>query len=132
MAVPFVACSVAFDQCGEFWAPSPVRSAGSVEGVGAGEMAGYVVGVSMAKKKKVATSKPCICLEAVQKKLSFQTEKHCGARIVTAFIMNFKSNTLRESPPALLLEKINPKASRKPLPTVVCAFCPFCGKRYKV
>lgn len=69
----------------------------------------------------MAKAKPnCKCLDLVQKKLL--TERP-NTRLQTAFTMRG-----RVIGPLLAVEKIDPKKRTK-LPTIVCGYCPICGKR---
>lgn len=67
----------------------------------------------------------CKCIPAVNKTLA-----KSNARLKTSFRINFSTGKSSEIL-VLPLEKI--EKSRKPLPSLVCTFCPFCGKKlYKV
>lgn len=62
---------------------------------------------------------PCKCLPQAQKAL-----KEHNTEIVTHFRMNGKM-----TPPSVATAKINSK-SRQQAKTVLCSYCPFCGKKY--
>jgi tRNA(Ile2) C34 agmatinyltransferase TiaS len=70
-----------------------------------------------------AKTKPCTCLERVQKKLA---DERPNTRLQVAF--NMQGQVVG---PLLAVEKIDPKKRAK-LPTVVCAYCPICGKKMRV
>ena len=78
-----------------------------------------------ATAKKCSATKECKCREQVNKQLS---EKF-GAGLTCKTVVNFKTGKMRPSPPLLMVDNDDPK-SRKPLPTIMCAYCPFCGKKY--
>ena len=69
------------------------------------------------KKKKRVKSKRCNCLSQVNKKLD---EKHY--QVVFSFTIN------GDVYPVLEVEKIDGRPRAK-APLVVCAFCPFCGRK---
>lgn len=75
-------------------------------------------------KKKVKEKKPkqCRCLSSIDRQLSKE-----GFRVATVFQLDFKDGAVRTYP-LVRLEREEPR-SRKEIPTVVCKFCPFCGKQ---
>jgi len=75
----------------------------------------------MAKKKKPATR--CNCVEQVNEQL-----KPMNAKITQNLRMNFATREASMSSPSIVLHKIDSKL-KKPLPTVLVAFCPFCGTK---
>lgn len=75
--------------------------------------------VSKAKPK----SKECKCIEQVNELLKDQ-----NAAIAQNFLFA-NSGSINMSPPFIRLEKSDPK-KRSSLPNVLCAYCPFCGKKY--
>jgi hypothetical protein len=74
---------------------------------------------------KTATPKDCDCIKQVNAKLS-----DSNAEVETRILLDFKTNKVATSGAMVLLSKIDPK-KRKSLPAVMCAFCQFCGKKYK-
>lgn len=74
----------------------------------------------MPKKKK-----SCLCLEQVNKKL-----KDSNCKVAQGLQVNFKTGAASMSPPFIVTEKIDRKI-RKRMPSVICSFCPFCGKKYE-
>lgn len=75
-----------------------------------------------AKKKPAA--KRCRCAQLVNRRL-----ERNNARLYQPMHIDFDKGKAGLLGPALLLEKID-STKRKELPTVACAYCPFCGKRY--
>lgn len=69
------------------------------------------------------TKDGCGCLDAAQK----EAEPH-GFAFDTAIQMDFDAGRGRVAGPFLAVHRID-GAKRKRLPTVTCAYCPFCGKR---
>lgn len=79
-----------------------------------------------AKKKKPKQEKPCNCLELTQKALA---EQRPGVHLKTELSINFKTGKCRTIGPLLVVAKDGDAPKRVKLPTIVCTFCPFCGKR---
>lgn len=69
-------------------------------------------------------AKKCKCLAACQKKAREQ-----GFQFVSKPCIDFKAGKVGMAGPFLMVEKCDGFPKRKPLPTVCCAFCPFCGKK---
>ncbi len=69
-------------------------------------------------------SKMCKCVDQVNEQLAASNVK-----IGQGLQINFKTGQSSMSPPQIVLEKINAKV-RKRMPTVLCSFCPFCGKKF--
>lgn len=74
----------------------------------------------LVRQELAKRSKPCKCLDLIQKKLA---QERPNVRLQTAFTMRG-----RVIGPLLAVEKIDP-TKRAKLPTIVCAFCPICGKK---
>lgn len=69
--------------------------------------------------------KRCNCVEQVQKQAKEQ-----GFQLVRKLTFDFDKRQAGLSGPLLLVERTeDAKRGRKPLPTVECAYCPFCGKK---
>lgn len=62
------------------------------------------------------------CIEEVNKALEERNAALCSRTKI-----NFKTGKISTIGPILQVEKLDPKI-RKPLPTLLCNFCPFCGK----
>jgi hypothetical protein len=77
----------------------------------------------MAKKMK-STAK-CKCLEAADKEL----REHYGATFKRSLTMNFDTMQAGIAGPFLAIEWVANTRSNRKLPTVECAYCPFCGKK---
>lgn len=75
--------------------------------------------------RKPKKAKPCNCLELTQKALA---EKYPNVRLRTELSINFTSGKARVVGPVLEVEKID-TAKRERLPTILCTYCPFCGKK---
>lgn len=74
--------------------------------------------------KKSVESQQCNCLEQVQEQL-----KEHNTTIVQSLQINFKTGKGSLSNPRIAVQKINSK-SKKPAIPILCAHCPFCGKKY--
>lgn len=66
----------------------------------------------------------CECLGEVCKALA----EH-NATVETKGMIDFATGTVSESPPMIVVSKIDPN-KRKPLSPLFCSYCPFCGKKY--
>lgn len=77
------------------------------------------------KKKPKKYEAPCECVVKVNKQL---VERN--AVLVIKSIVNMDTGDIRPSSPVIAVEKYDPKG-RKPLPTIFCRYCPFCGKDQK-
>lgn len=73
--------------------------------------------------KKKPQTKECDCITKVNELLE---EKGCAIR--TEVLISFKTGKIRQSKPSIRLEKL--AGSKKPLFTLFCSYCPFCGKKY--
>ncbi len=74
----------------------------------------------MPKKKPAAG---CKCADAVDKRL-----ESMGGALTRNLQINFDTGKSGLSPPILVVERVG--NGRKPLPTVYCTYCPFCGVKY--
>lgn len=63
----------------------------------------------------------CDCITKVNEKL-----KDLGVRIKQQLMVNLKTGTTRLDGPFVTMEKAG---SKKPLPSMSCVYCPFCGKK---
>lgn len=78
----------------------------------------------MAKKK--ATKPGCNCIEQVNKQL-----EDSNAKVAQYLQVNFKTGEATMSNPMVAVEKkIHSSRTRTKLPSLICSFCPFCGKKY--
>ena len=75
-----------------------------------------------ATKRKKKTG--CKCIEAADKQL----REEFGATFKRALTMDFSTMTPGLAGPFLAIEFVTSTRSNRKLPTVECAFCPFCGK----
>lgn len=64
----------------------------------------------------------CDCAASVNEKLV----EH-NAVLDRGLLIDRSTGTVRMAPPALSVSKLDPK-KRGRLPTLYCAFCPFCGE----
>lgn len=82
-----------------------------------------------ATTKKTAPPKAkhtgCKCVEQMNKLLA---EKN--AQLDCRTLMNFKTGKCRTSPPLLSVVKLDSSKRKPSLPTVLCSFCPCCGKEF--
>lgn len=76
-------------------------------------------------KKQKKPAKACECVEQVNEQL-----KERGAAITRLMQFDFTKGVAGMSPPVIAMHKIGSHKSRKPLPTLCAAYCPFCGKKY--
>ncbi len=72
-------------------------------------------------KKKPTKKRPCNCIDIVNKGL----ESH-GASLETNIEINFKTQQITTAGPIIALHK---SSKAKPLATMYCTYCPFCGKK---
>ena len=77
----------------------------------------------MAKKRQKQNSE-CDCIAQVNDLIE---DKGCAIR--TEVLISFKDGKIRKSKPSIRLEKL--QGSKKPLFTLFCSYCPFCGKKYQ-
>jgi hypothetical protein len=77
----------------------------------------------MAKKAKKPPT-PCDCVEQFNELL-----KEHNTQISQGIRLNFDDNTGGASQPYIVTEKID-KRKRGAAKTVLCSYCPFCGKEY--
>ena len=77
-------------------------------------------------KSKPKAVKACDCLGRIDKALRDQT----GAKFVQSLRINFATGKSSMEGPFLAVEWVDgkPKGSKR-LPTFVCTYCPFCGKK---
>jgi len=74
----------------------------------------------MAKKSPV----PCKCVDLVNERL-----KEDGCVLLQHMQIDFSSGKASMSGPCVSVErKVRTRTSKK-IPTVLCTFCPFCGKK---
>lgn len=76
----------------------------------------------MAKKATKKTG--CKCIDAADKQL----REKVGATFKRCLTMDFNTMTPGLAGPFLAIEWVAKPKRGKSLPTVDCAFCPFCGK----
>jgi len=78
----------------------------------------------MAKKKAAKTG--CNCVEQVNKQL-----EDSNAKVSQYLQVNFTTGESSMTNPMVALEKkITSSRTRTKLPSLVCTYCPFCGKKY--
>ena len=75
------------------------------------------------KTKKLAKRKDCGCLKQVNAEL----KKLRGAVLATELAINFTTSEISVSDPKLAVERYGDQKGN--LPTVLCTYCPFCGKK---
>jgi hypothetical protein len=82
------------------------------------------MGIKAAKK----TPKPkagCGCLKTIDERL----RADYGATFKKGLTMNFDTMQAGIAGPFLAIEWITTVRTNRKLPTIECAFCPFCGKK---
>lgn len=67
--------------------------------------------------------KECDCVTQVQEKLGKE-----GLKLNRSMQFDFAKGTASLGPPELSVGRVG--KSKKKLPIVLCAFCPFCGTKY--
>jgi hypothetical protein len=67
----------------------------------------------------------CDCVEKVNEKL-----KEMNTYVHRELMMNFKTGKGRLSQPMVVTRQIDSKNKKMKARTLLCAFCPFCGKSY--
>lgn len=77
------------------------------------------------KKKPAKKAKGCDCLKQADAQLR---ELH-GATFKTCLTMDFNTMQAGIAGPFLAIEWVTVTRGARKLPTVTCAFCPFCGKK---
>lgn len=77
----------------------------------------------MAKAKKT-TDEPCNCLELAQAEL-----KPHGIALETELFINFTTGKTGVRGPLLRVKKLSDAPKKTKLRTVICTYCPFCGKK---
>ena len=77
----------------------------------------------MSKTKK-AIDKQCNCLELVQAEL-----KPHGLALETELFVNFTTGKTGVRGPLLRVKKLPDAPKKTTLRTVLCTYCPFCGKK---
>jgi hypothetical protein len=77
----------------------------------------------MAKSK--GKRKACDCLKRVNDAM----DEKGGYRLSTALRMNFQTGQASIDGPFLMVHWSGGPKRGKKLPTVACAYCPFCGKK---
>lgn len=81
--------------------------------------------MATATKKNKSKPKACDCFQKVNKELESQ-----GIALDSALQMNFEAGTGTVAGPFLAVHwRDSPKRNGKRLPTLTCAYCPFCGKK---
>lgn len=75
-------------------------------------------------KKKEMSSGPCNCLELVQAEL-----KPHGIALDTELFINFTTGKTGVRGPLLRVKKLSDAPKKTKLRTVLCTYCPFCGKK---
>jgi hypothetical protein len=66
----------------------------------------------------------CKCVEDVNAKLA-----ESGCRVTRHMQINFATQMASLSGPCVAVERIG-KSKRGKIPTVLCSYCPFCGKKF--
>ena len=67
----------------------------------------------------------CDCITQVQEQL-----KPEGLQLKRPMEFNLKAGIGRMGPPLLMVERTASSKSKKKIPMIPCAFCPFCGTKY--
>lgn len=75
------------------------------------------------KKKALAKKLPCKCVKQINEQLDPQ-----GLELDSRIVMNFAEGTGGSESPLIALAWQNDK-KRKKVPTMFCAYCPFCGQK---
>lgn len=76
----------------------------------------------MAKTKK--KTEGCNCIQSVNEQL-----KDSGYELETRMAMNFDTGSIKTIGPVLAVQKRDGVKRAKQKPTVLCSYCPVCGKK---
>lgn len=76
------------------------------------------------KKPPKKPAKSCKCFEQVQQKL-----KPHGLELEDEMFVNFSTGSAMMRGPLLRVKKTSDAPKKTKLRTVLCTFCPFCGKK---